>query len=258
MLGSRKGRLYLARTVPLGAWQVFEQFRVFPLASARPAPAAVSVSFQTPEGSEETLLLFQEPGAPPSCTLDLKRTLTTQHRLRDIDQDGVLDLLVQERGMEEGTAYETFLTWHRWNGRCLVEQRTLNVVRNLNAFLQQVREALVAADYPGLLRWALDPRQVRNLEARGLDPRSIVFRLMGLLPPAAEEAEEGVAQRAAVQEIVFPQILENPFTAEDERGARFRLSFRWVSTDGLPLVSETTLYLLAYPFGDRQFMIRSD
>ena len=61
-----------------------------------------------------------------------------------------------------------------------------------------------------------------------------------------------------MQEIVFPQILENPFTVEDERGTHFRLGFRWVSSDGVPLVSETNLYLLAYPFGDRQFMIPSD
>ncbi len=252
VLGSRKGRLYLARAVPLGAWQVFEQFRAFPLAPSRPAPVAVSVSFQTPEGSEEKLLLFREAGAAPSCTLDLKKTSSTQARLRDIDHDGVLDLLVQERGMEEGTGYETFLTWYRWNGRCLVEQRTLNVVRNLNAFLQQVRELLVAADYPRLAHWALDPRQVRALEARGLDPQAIVFRIMGL------EVGDGTADRPSVEEIVFPQILESPFTTEDERGARFRLGFRWVSSDGLSLVSELTVYLLAYPFGDRQFSIASD
>ncbi len=257
VLGSRGGKLAVIRSLPLGEWSVFESFRGFPLAASRTAPVAVSVSFQTPEGSVERLFIFRDASGDPSCTLELKRTLSTQVQMRDIDRDGTLDLLIQEKGMEEGTGYETVLSWYRWDGRCLAEHRTLNVVRNLNGFLQQVRELLIAGDYPRLARWGLEPQAVRALEARGFDPRAIVFRLMGLqeeaAPPPAEAAEQ-----EAVREILFPEILENPFTAENDRGSYFRLSYRWVSAGGASFVSEMTLYLLANPFGERQFTIAPD
>jgi hypothetical protein len=249
VLGNQKGKLVPVRTLPLGEWYAFESFRSLPLNPRQPVPVLVRIAFQTREGSEERLFVFHDAGGNPSCTFTLRRTLSANAQVRDIDRDGTVDLFIQENGVEEGTRYETFLSWYRWNGRCFAEYRTINVVRSLHAFLEEVRRLLLDGSYVQLARWALDPRSVKALEAGGLEARAIVYRMLGLLPdrePAAEGEE--------VREVLFPEILESPFSAEDERGRYFRLSFRWITSGGAAFVSEATLYLAANPFGSRQFM----
>ncbi len=57
----------------------------------------------------------------------------------DIDGNSILDIIDWEDGLEEGTGYETYLTWFRWTGKEYREYKSTNVVRNLNSFLEQAR-----------------------------------------------------------------------------------------------------------------------
>ena len=245
---SRRGDFEPLQVVALGEHLVFEGLLAAPLGPHPDTPLIVTAAFLTPEGKEIELLVFDDPAAAPTYRRRLSETLTTGFQLGDIDGDGLEDLVVIERAMEEGTGYETFLTWHRWNGRSFREHRTTNVVRNLNGFLARLREQLLDQRPAELLARTLHPGVLAAFRSRGLAPEEIVLRTLGLEP----EELPGVP---AVREVVYPPILENPFSSTDRVGWFFELSFRIVDSGGSSYIATTRLYMLANPFSDRQFVL---
>jgi len=245
---SREGAFAPLQVLALGDHLVFDSLQATPLGPEPDTPLIVTAAFLTPEGKEVELLVFHDPSAAPSYRRRLSETLATRFQLGDIDGDEIKDLVLIERAMEEGTGYETFLTWHRWNGRTFREHRTTNVVRNLNGFLGRLREQLLNQRSAEFLARTLHPGALEALRSRGLAPEEIVLRTLGL------ETEElpGVP---TVREIVYPPILENPFTSTDRVGWFFELSFRMVDSVGSSYIATTRLYMLANPFSDRQFVL---
>ena len=86
--------------------------------------------------------------------------------------------------MEEGTGYETFLTWHRWNGKTFYEYRTTNVVRNLNTFLRSTKELLLEGRYNEFISYGVDPLRAAALKKAGLKDSEIALRSLGIKDPA--------------------------------------------------------------------------
>jgi hypothetical protein len=246
VFGARRGTLELRRVLPLGDHLVFEALRAQPLSRKAPFPLVVTVSFISPEGREIELLAFDQSGGVPRYRRSLAETLSASSYLEDIDGDGVQDLVLSERAMEEGTGYETFLTWFRWDGREFRQYRTINVVRNLNAFLAGLRDRILEERVSEVLARAILPQELERLRARGLGPQEILTTILGLDPAALPELSE-------LREVVFPPILENPFISSDAIGSHFVLSFRIVDSSGGSYIATTRVYLLRNPFGERQF-----
>ena len=246
VFANTRGNFHRLKILDLGEHIVFESFRSTPLHSDRPRPVIVTVSFQTVEGREAQLLVFDDGDGVPLYRLGLSETLSTQYRLEDIDGNGTVDLFVKEKAMEEGTGFETFLIWYRWNGREFSEYRSRNVVRNLNAFLTSATELLLSGESARIVKQLLDPIVVRSLRNKGWADQRILVHVMGL-------EQVGLEGFPVLREVVFPPFLEDPFTVHKEAGSCFDLTYRMIDTDGTSYITTSRLYMLANPFRDRQF-----
>jgi hypothetical protein len=246
--------LVVASRVELGNRYVFGGLTVVPLTSSGSGPLALVASFYTRAGSEQEWLMFSGPSLRPISRLALRDTLASRPKVEDIDRNGVIDIVVQESGVEAGVGYETLLTWYRWNGTRFVEQAAINVVRNLNAFLARTREQLVAHDWRALVDHCFAADQLRYYRGLGLTDMQIIMRGLGLA--AHYELLRPEVALADIADVVMPQFQENPFSATDERGSYFLLGYRVVESTGASKVIETPLYMLKNPFGERQFFFR--
>jgi hypothetical protein len=242
-----KGNFQRLKTLDLGEHVVFEYFRGRKLYTNRHLPVIITASFQTVEGREVELLVFDSDGGrTPIYRQTLVETLSTQYRLEDIDKNGMIDLLVKEKAIEEGTGFETFLTWYRWNGRDFVEYRSTNVVRNLNTFLTSATELLLTGELGKIVSFLLDPVSVRTLKRNGWSNHKILIHTFGLEGMAVEEFP-------ALREVVFPPLLEDPFTSQDERGSSFEITYRMIDRNGTSYIAKARLYMSTNPFTERQF-----
>jgi hypothetical protein len=247
--GNLQGSLRRPTLIDLGQRRVFESLTRTPLSAGRAVPLVVTVSFLSPDGREQELLVFDQAGGSPRYRRSLVERLGSRSWLEDIDGDGTLDILTREKVLEEGVGYETFLTWSRWNGKAFTDVATRNVLRGLSSFLASVREALLSGDRRRLAELAADGRELARLRARGLKEEEVLAALLGL-----ESA--GLQELPRVTEVVFPQILEDPFIARDSSGQYFELTYRLVDENGLSYLPKARLYMLRNPFADRQFAFR--
>ena len=243
---NNRGNFQRFKTLDLGEHVVFEYFREMPLYANRSLPVIITASFQTVEGREVELLVFDSAAGGPRYRHTLVETLSTQYRLEDIDGNGMIDLFVKEKAIEEGTGFETFLTWYRWNGRDFVEYRSTNVVRNLNAFLASATELLLDGDLGEILNFLLDPADVRALRRKGWNDHRILIHTLGL-------EDMGIEEFPSLREVVFPPLLEDPFTIEDEEGSSFEITYRMIDLNGTSYIARARLYMPTNPFNDRQF-----
>ncbi len=246
LFANHQGNFHCLKVLPLGERMVFELLRKTSLYTNKTLPVIISVAFQTLEGRELELLVFDKANGLPRARRSLAETLATKSRLEDIDGNGVIDLFVKERAMEEGTGFETFLTWYRWNGRDFVEYKTQNVVRNLNAFLLNAKELMLAGQLQEAVRLLVDPAAVKALRKKGCGNEEILIRTLGL-------EELGVEEFPPLREVIFPQVLEDPFTTEDQQGMYFAITYRMIDTNGTSYIANARLYMLHNPFRERQF-----
>jgi hypothetical protein len=245
-----QGSLRKPTVVELGPRRVFEALTRTPLSAGRAAPLAVTVSFLKPDGREQELLVFDGVNGAPRYRRSLVESLSQRSWLEDVDADGTLDILTRERAVEEGLGYETFLTWSRWNGKAFTDVQTRNVLRNLSAFLGSLREALLAGDRQRLAELATEGREAARLRGKGLDETEMLAAVLGL-------KAAGLKELPRVTEVVFPQIMEDPFIARDAAGMYFLLTYRLVDENGIAYLPAARLYMLSNPFGERQFAFRA-
>jgi len=246
---NNQGSLRRPQVIDLGEHQVFESLKRTSLYKNRSNPLAVTVSFLNLEGREQELLVFDGASGVPRYRTVLKENLAVRSRLEDIDGDGLLDILTRERALEEGFGYETFLSWSRWNGRAFVEAGSRNVLRNLRGYLETVRQGLFAGDERALLELATEAKELQRLRSRGMNERAALLHLLGL-------DSGGLSELPQVREVVFPEILEDPFISQDRFGSYFPFTYRLSAENGVVYLPSTRLYMLRNPFGERQFAFR--
>ncbi len=246
---NKQGELYLQRSIDLGEWYVFDFFSKLQLDSNNPLPVIILASFQARRGTEQKLFIFNDISGRPIYQKTLEQTLSVQSMIEDINGDGIVDLIIQENTMEEGTGYETFLTWHRWNGKTFYEYRTTNVVRNLNTFLRVAKELLLEGRYNEFISYGVDPLRAGALKKAGLKDSEIALRSLGIKDPALP---------IEINELQIPEILENPFSSRDKKGYFFNPAFKIVDQNGSTMVTDATLYMMLNPFGKKQFVFSPD
>jgi len=247
--GNSQGSLRRPQSSELGERQVFESLKRTSLYKNRSNPLIVTVSFLNLEGREQVLLVFDGASGVPRYRTILKENLAVRSWLEDIDGDGMMDILARERALEEGFGYETFLTWSRWNGRAFAEAGSRNILHGLRNYLETVRSGLFAGSERNLLELATEAKEAQRLKARGMSERTALLHLLGL-------DSCGLAELPAVREVIFPEILEDPFISQDRFGTYFPLTYRITDESGAVYLPSTRLYMLHNPFGERQFAFR--
>lgn len=246
---NKQGELYLQRSIDLGEWYVFDFFTKLQLDINNSLSVMILASFQARHGTEQKLFIFNDISGRPIYQKTLEQTLSVQSVLEDINGDGIVDLIIQENTMEEGTGSETFLTWHRWNGKTFYEYRTTNIVRNLNNFLKGAKELILEGRHNEFIRFSVDPLRVGALKKAGLKDSEIVLRSLGIKDPEL---------LIEINEVQFPDILENPFSSRNKKGYFFNPAIKIVDQNGSTVVTDATLYMMINPFGKKQFVFFPD
>lgn len=177
-LRNRDGLVSMYR-IPLGKWFVFEGFRGMLLDDDRSMPFAVDISFQTHEGRERQLVSFSRYNSFSFFSMKNSISITTE--TRDIDEDGILDIVEWRRVFEEGTGYETFLTWFKWDGSKFSQHAGTNIVRNLNGYLQTLGNLLAIGKWEQAVSLAVPRDEPADLE-KSLTTEELILRLFPALP----------------------------------------------------------------------------
>jgi hypothetical protein len=249
------GRLQLLRKIELGEHAVYKSMTKFSLYKGKTNPVVIAIHFYTQEGSMQKWLVFNAPGTRPLSQLQLLDSFSCNAVVEDINDDGWIDIVLFERGMEEGIGYETFITWKKWNKREFIDYKTTNIVRNLNSFLFHVKELGLSGDADKMISYSFDGDEVQKFRDKGLTDRQIIYTFFGLTSYFGTDDLLDFNILEGIHEIIFPEILDNPFYIRDHRGFYVKLSFRIMYTDGTSLIPEVLIYMLKNPFGGRQFVL---
>jgi len=257
--------------IPLGTWYVFDRFEGFPLEEDAAMPFCIRINFQTHEGQESQWVAFSRYNKFSFFTL--KDSISITMETRDIDRNGVLDIIEWRKVFEEGTGYETFLTWYRWDGVQFAQYDSTNIVRNLNRFMQKAGYLLSSGKWDQALRHIL-PAQLYS----DSQPAAAEDLFLEVFPPRTVEKQPGEPNRLSggideeelrsllasdervFNTVVFPQVLENPFAAGDGTccsGYQTRFSVRFIFRDGRSLVRECLVRMNSNPFASQQFYLEA-
>ena len=255
LYGNNSGKLYILNRIDLGSKYVYRSFKHLTLSSKDPKLAIISVGFQTEDGLKRKWLIFKGPDLRLLSTFTLRENLSIKTEVSDIDDNGIIDIVVQETGIEEGTGYETFLTWYRWNGFRFAEYKNTNIVRNLKAFLTQVKYLLEQGKTKELLKYALERRYIAAGIRKKMDTDTILFNSLGFNAFFDSITTKPASVLKNIRDVTFPNILENPFSLKDKYGWYFKPSYRVTIKSGLSFIAETEVRMFKNPFGRRQFSL---
>jgi hypothetical protein len=209
----------------------------------------LSLRFQTIEGFIERWTVFSDKGI---STIKLEETLSIQYAIRDIDDNGYKDIVIYEKIFEEGTGYETFITWLGWKSGAFEEIKTVNIVRNLKEFLITVKNYLLNEEWEALIDYAGYEDHVERMRNAGLTANQICSYLFPLDRTESVESNPFLTEEKEVVEVVYPDIMENPFGIPDDEEPVFPLEMRLVTENKSYLV-KTKLALSNNPFYGKQF-----
>ncbi len=221
----------LGASIDLGRKRGCAAFEEVPYLGATGTPYGLSVQFPTIEGREHVWILFSRKDSHALFTFNEKTG--TKAFVRDLDNDGRTDLLVFEDVFEDSSGHETYITWYRWDGATYRKFRTTNLVRNLRTFLQASKELIVSEKWKQFLEFALPAWKLPVLKAeesrkvlvRLFRPANFGDRITAPAPPFAFDID-GLANK--ISDIVFPEVLENPFPLRNDGLENFTLAVRLV------------------------------
>jgi len=251
-----QGSVSFAESISLGSQPVLEGIRTLQLRKAADSPLAVIASFRGREGEVQEWTIFSADSHRSRFTT--RETPNTHTVVRDIDGNGTLDILTFHLGMEAGVGYETFISWYRFESGAFRLYRSTNVVRNLQSFLSAVRQDIIAGNWERFLRTVAPPQKLSLLVGEGYSTQAIVRMVFS---PASAGVSGNVEPKfnyftpeRAIQDIVFPQIVESPFPDPD-RSLSVTMTARIVCCNGENHFYSMQLSMAENPFGPQEFSL---
>lgn len=247
----KNGLLYRSAIARLGKKLVLESFQSLSLSvSGRGGPAGAAAVFKTRGGTEHELALFHNGRV---VRFTMHESLSVIPVMDDIDEDGVIDVVLHHQGFEEGRGYETFLIWYRWNGRDFEEYRSTNVVRNLNSFLDTAEDLLISGQWAAFIDAVLPEDRVRNLRQEGLEEHEILTRLFSCEDVSSGDLFSPPLEAGRFLKVVFPDFYETPFSREDANRFEIPVQVRFIDANNRSTLCSAVIYMKRNPFEGRQF-----
>ncbi len=240
--------------IPLGKRLSIQSVRTFRLIDGQEKAICVEVLFADQEGTEREIVTFSDTASP--SVLSIHDSPAGAPLFEDMDGDSVIDILVPTQGLEEGTGYETYLIWYRWSRGKFVENRSVNIVRNLNLFLDTCSRFLREGKWEAFCAAAYNPRTVSALRRQGLSYFSIAmkgFTLTGV-PEGAPFVSPFLEKNPPVS-VVFPVLLENPFNLGKGLPAIVPISARFSTPEQGDFLYSLRIVLAENPFEKQQYYI---
>jgi hypothetical protein len=250
-----------------GKHKVLEDIRELQIKKNSAFPFALILRFQSVEGLEEKWLIFAEEHV---TRFHMKETFSNHSIVTDVDGDGTEDIIFVNKVFEEGTGYETFITWYRWNGRDFIEHKTINIVRNLREFLSKIKAIVIEEQCREFAEMALRPEDVERVKQDEVDYRELCARVFVPVeeekerrngeqegeqtdsPSEREEINPFLTEEKEIMDIIYPEIMENPFMVEGVREELFLLQMRVVTMEG-SFLYRAKLAMPVNPFSGQQF-----
>ncbi|ADK79305.1 hypothetical protein [Sediminispirochaeta smaragdinae] len=239
-----RGKLISMYRIPFGGRMVLDGFRAFHLRENALYPYAVEAAFQNHDGLAIEWVIFSSYNQ--FSLFSMHRSVSIGSFVEDIDEDGLLDIVEWHKGIEEGTGYETFLTWYRWNGTNFGEAGATNIVRNLNAFLSLVEEAILTGT----------PQKLTPYLSRPVELQKSNDLLKRIFTPLDENSlESGLDYCDEIVSIIYPPILENPFSLDSSSGKSVPLDLRLICKNSESLLCRMEIAISKNPFVAPQYRI---
>ena len=245
----------LVKTIDLGSKRVIGAFRKFEIRHGARIPFGIEVTFPNRVGLERVWVLVSS-----SSRIELF-VFQEQHNVKsyvkDINGDGFLDLVLFEDLFEDSVGYETYASWYQWNGTTYNRYRSVNILRNLRNFLQTIRQQILAKNWDVFFQYALQPQDASYARA---SPYEVALKRIFRAPPpplypvSSSETESvgiEVLQKKFI-DLIYPEILENPFNLREDGPESFLLTFRLV-VEGESFLLSTRVSMYKNFFGERMF-----
>jgi hypothetical protein len=182
--------------------------------------------------------------------------------VQDIDDSGMFDLLLFEDIFEESSGYETYITWYRWDGQSFGKYESTNIIRKLRGFFESSRRMLLSRNWKRFFDYALTQQDMDAL--RGEPPAAAfrrIFRLQEAPPPDGTDIytvlfPQGI-QKSGIEDVVFPNVVENPFPLTRDGPASFPFTIRMSANEENYFFS-ARLAMNKNPFSGRMFHFLPD
>jgi len=247
-----RGKLKPTYRQPLGKQFVFSEMHKIDIRRGYGLPIGVSVSFQTLEGNQTKLITFTN--GKPSSRLTLKDSHSSSYRMDDIDKNGYVDIIVRDKGMEEGAGFETFLSWYSWSGNKYEKRASTNIVRNFRDYLSTALSFIKDRKWEDFLSYAMDPRVLQQAKQNGLSQKAVIENIFKPMPEGqVKPFSYFFKDEKEIFKIVHQEILENPFPIKNNTEPTIQLSFRFITADNQSLFYSARIYLTQNPFIPPQF-----
>lgn len=249
------GELILRYQIDLGREILFQGFQRRQIRTGEDFPYCLSTQFRTKTGIRDKWIILNGSGI---SEFQIKTNLNTLSRVEDLDGNGYLDIIVHNFAFEDGQGYETFLTWYRWDGRSFSAYRRTNVVRNLNEFFDDLSRSLQTGGIGSAVEKMLCPQLYQKLKAEGLTDEAIFLKLIKPLDPEhfrriMTESGNNGKPLEAIESVVFPVMMENPFSYEEQVPQPVTVPMRIETANYGILMFNTLLNLHSNPFTPPEF-----
>jgi hypothetical protein len=252
------------KSISLGSHRVCGSFSQLPFDEATTFPFGISTIFPDTEGKRNIWILFpggEESGekSPKHSVFSFYEQINVRAYIQDIDENGIFDLLLFENIFEESSGYETYITWYKWDGKGFHKYRSTNILRKLRAFFDSSRQMLLSQSWRRFFSYALLPEDSGGLQSE--NPARAFRRIFLPQEGAASEQEAqalyeslfpGEISRAAITDLVFPNIVENPFPLNPDGPESFRFTIRITANEENYFFS-ARLAMNKNPFSGRMF-----
>ena len=243
-----KGEMISMYRIPIGSRKVLSSFQPYFLTRGKQSPFGLKISFLTTNGTEGEWIFFSSYNRFSFFTT--RDTASIKYEISDIDNDGTLDFIEWKHGLEEGTGYETYLTWYRWNGREFREKSETNIVRNLNIFLAAAARQILQKQWK-LFFTHLAAKDRRAVSPSRMNSRALFSRIF--IPSGSSENKEKLEECSNFRSVVFPKIFENPFSIQSPYMKEITLMARFECDNGIEFIRTVKIALNKNPFGSEEY-----
>ncbi len=245
-----KGTMISMYRIPIGSGIVIHDFSILTVKKGSVIPLGINISFQTVKGMNSELIIFSTYNK--FSLFSMSENISSHSNFSDIDGDNIIDIVDWEDGLEEGTGYETYITWYKWDGKEFREYLSTNVVRNLNKFLEQSRLYLSFGQMDDFFRYALTLNDYKRYKSSEKDYRVWLEKIFRSVPGINTE-DNKLVDCNKFRSVIFPQILENPFSSGNDSSRICNLNIRFECIDGYSFIRTVRVKMNPNPFEKPQY-----
>jgi len=175
----------------------------------------ISVNFNTRIGTHEDIITKARDSY---SVTSIRNTLSDSTEKRDIDNDGVIDLLRYEKMFVDGLGVETFITWYKFNRGRFSPVRTVNTVQDLRSFFKESKSYLETKRVDRFVRTTVDPVVLSRLNVANISSERILERIFYPVKRESSYLVDINTMLASSENVsfIFPEIFEDPFRVNSD------------------------------------------